>query len=285
MQKTAEETALNSPSEIDTRAFMWTFDCLDEDHELERFFYGLPGFRNSKLVGDPLPSLSSAQQWKLYEALTGFMDRTFSSDLLSPPVKERRAMICARAIDTVHIPLTFNVLDIILSKCQYTGPLVAGIVQIMRGWRHNSDVAQATICSILVQAQRRDDPWFILASDTLGSPEASLRDYAAHGDSLSLVILIHVVRQQFNLFDEQYWPRYDFSKVLEAASKFDVLDTSPELQHEFCALWNEVTRGASWKVAWYILRPIRNIYLTLHLHTDSAPTAFDASTGDEDDIL
>jgi hypothetical protein len=38
-------------------------------------------------------------------------------------------------------------------------------------------------------------------------------------------------------------------------------------------------------VPWYILRPIRNIYLTLHLHTDSAPTAFDASTGDDDDIL
>jgi hypothetical protein len=37
---------------------MWTFDCLDEDHELERFFSGLPGFRSSKLVKDPLPSLS-----------------------------------------------------------------------------------------------------------------------------------------------------------------------------------------------------------------------------------
>ena len=40
MEKTIEETALNSPSEIDIRAFLWTFDCLDEDHELERFFSG-----------------------------------------------------------------------------------------------------------------------------------------------------------------------------------------------------------------------------------------------------
>ena len=38
MQKTAEETALESSSAIDTRAFIWTFNCLDEDHELERFF-------------------------------------------------------------------------------------------------------------------------------------------------------------------------------------------------------------------------------------------------------
>jgi hypothetical protein len=76
-----------------------------------------------------------------------------------------------------------------------------------------------------------------------------------------------------------------FSKVLFAASKFDVLDTSPELQHEFCALWNQVTLENDYWFSGYILRPIRNIYLTLHLHTDSAPTAFDASTGDEDDIL
>ena len=57
MQKTAEETALNSPSEIDTRAFMWTLDCLDEDHELARFFSGLPDFRRSNVVKDPVPSL------------------------------------------------------------------------------------------------------------------------------------------------------------------------------------------------------------------------------------
>ena len=50
MRKMAEQTAFNSPSEIDTRALMWTFNCLDEDHELERFFAGLPGFRGSKMV-------------------------------------------------------------------------------------------------------------------------------------------------------------------------------------------------------------------------------------------
>ncbi|KAH9165362.1 hypothetical protein EDB89DRAFT_2102259, partial [Lactarius sanguifluus] len=56
MQMIVEETALNSPSAIVTRAFMWTFDGSDEDHELERFLSGLPGFRSSKVVDDPLPS-------------------------------------------------------------------------------------------------------------------------------------------------------------------------------------------------------------------------------------
>ena len=99
MRKTAEETALNSRSDMDARTFMWTFDCLDEDHELERFFFGLPGFRSSNVVDDPLPSLTEEEKSKLYEGLHGLLDHTFSSDLLPAPVKTRRALICAKAVD------------------------------------------------------------------------------------------------------------------------------------------------------------------------------------------
>ena len=93
MQKTAEETALNSPPEIDTRAFLWTFDRLDEDHELGRLFPGLSGFRSSKVVRDPLPSLTREQKWKLSHALSGLLVRSFSSDLLPAPVKKWRGHI------------------------------------------------------------------------------------------------------------------------------------------------------------------------------------------------
>ncbi|KAH9010272.1 hypothetical protein EDB85DRAFT_1299187 [Lactarius pseudohatsudake] len=76
MQKTVEKTALDSSSEIDTRAFLWTFDSLDEDHELERFFSALPGFRSSKVIDDPLPHLTEEQKEKLSTALTGLFHRT-----------------------------------------------------------------------------------------------------------------------------------------------------------------------------------------------------------------
>ena len=89
---------------------------------------------------------------------------------------------------------------------------------------------------IVARVQPRDDSWFILASNALGVPEAILRDYAAHGDSLSLAILIHIVRQQFSHFWNMSWPNGEISTVLEAASKFNVQDTLPGLQHEFCAL-------------------------------------------------
>src|SRR5258708_34801453 len=113
MRKTIEETALKLPSAIDTRAFMWTFDSLDEDHELESFFSGLPGFRSSKVTEDPLPILTGEETWRLHREMAGLLDRTFSSDLLPAPVKERRAMLCAKAADPPQISGAFSVLPII----------------------------------------------------------------------------------------------------------------------------------------------------------------------------
>ena len=302
MQKTAEETALSSSSKIDTRACMWTFDCLDEDHELERFFSGLPGFRSSKVVNDPLPSLTEEEMQKLYWALHGLLDRTFSSDLLPAHIKKRRALICAKAVDPKHMPFnvepmrtTFRILDLILSTYQYSGPVAISIVKVLRDWGNNMNqdnivYAQSTIYKVLATSQPRDDSWYNIASDELGLPETSLRDYATQGDSLSLVILIHVVRQQFTNFRKRSWSqKFDFSLVLSNASEFDAKDTSSELQHEFCTLWNQIVNeaqgGGDWYMAYYILQQIRNIFLTLHQDTDSAPTQFSASTGDWDNIL
>ena len=294
MQKTAEETALKSTSDIDGRAFMWTFDCLDEDHELERFFSGLPGLGNSKLVDNLLPSLPSEQKQKLHGALIGLLDRTFSSDLLLVPLKNRRALICAKAVYPGHIPSAFSVLDRILTEYQYSGPVATRIVNILRGWENNMDAddllgAQAIISMTVVRMQPRDDAWYILASNALGVTEAALRTYAAHGNSLSLAILIHVVRQDFSNFGKGSWLEHPFSLVLEAASKFDIRDILPELQHEFCALWNQIVRQVritdNRAMAFFTLGTIRNVYLALHQDTDCAPTRFSPSTGDGDRIL
>ena len=292
MRKTAEETALKSPSEMDVRAFMWTFDCLDEDHELERFFSGLPGFRGSKMVKDPLPDLTSEQQEKLFGALIGLIDRTSSSDLLPEPVKIRRTVICRKAISPADVPgeAIWQILNRIVSEDQYGPVQSAEVARLVGGWADGKDEQttmnmRALVSSVIARAQRRDDLWFALAANETGLPESVLRNHATHGDSLSLAELNRIIRQQFSLCNDQHWPYYEFRKVLIAASKFDVLDTTPELQHEFCALWNQVVHEDSYRMRWNILGPIRNMYLMLHQHTDSAPTAFSASTGDEDDIL
>jgi hypothetical protein len=288
MRKTAEETAFSSPSEIDTRAFMWTFDSLDEDHELERFFSGLPGFRSSKMVKDPLPDLTSEQQGKLLNALIGLLDRTSSSDLLPESIKIRRTVICQKAIGPADMPrATQRALIAIFYQAQDGLVQSAEMARFVRGWDYGNDeeatmFIRAISSSIVVRAQRRDDLWFAVASDQMGIPESVLRNYATHGNSLSLAIWIHVFRQVLNFFHEQRWPSHWFSDVLKAASKFDVLDTLPELQQEFCALWNELIR-VDVLISRGLFRPIHNTYLMLHLHTDSASKEFDASTADADE--
>ena len=294
MQKTAEETALNAPSEIDTRAFMWTFDCLDEDHKLERFFSGLPGFRSSNIVDDPLPDLTEEQKWKFYMALRELLDHTFSSDLLPAPVKNRRALICAKAVDPEHTPNAF-ILHAVLFKCQHNSPVATAVAKILRGCGNIMDQdnifdVQIAISRIIAARQPFDDSWYIFASNQLGISATSLRHYAAQGDNLSLVILIHLVRQQLNHFKKSSWSqRYDFSFLLDIAAKSNVKDTSPELQYEFCALWNQIVNtardGNDREIVFFILRRIRNVFLALHQDTNSAPTYFSASTDDGDVIL
>ena len=290
MQKRVEQSALKSPSSIDTRAFMWTFERLDEDHELERFFSGLPGFRSSKFVEDPLPSLTGWQKFKLGDALIGLLYRTFSSDLLSAPVKKRRSILCAKvAHNTSSFPIIFK----ILSHYQYQGPVVTEVLQIVRGGHNDRDedtslLAQATVSTIIARTQRHDDPWFILTSDELGIPESVLRDYAMHGDSLSLAILIHIIRLQFSLFWNVEEVRDVFMEVLCAASKFNARDSSPELQHDFCALWNEVVlkaQNGESHMAWGILKQVRNVYIVLHEGTGCSPRRFSSSTVGYDPIL
>ncbi|KAH9012541.1 hypothetical protein EDB84DRAFT_1535673 [Lactarius hengduanensis] len=135
-------------------------------------------------------------------------------------------------------------------------------MQVMSGWstdRNNTELV-ATICMTVARVQRRDHSWFVLASDELGVKEPVLREYAAHGDDLSLAILIHVTRQQFSRFEP---------------SKFNVQDTSPDLQHDFCILWNQIVpRSAesqqSVDGSSIFLGPICNVYTGLHPETDSA---------------
>jgi hypothetical protein len=77
--------------------------CLDEDHELQverlTLFAGLPGFRNSKVIKDPLLYFTFGRQGELLNALMGLSDCTssFSSDLLPESVKDRRAVICGKS--------------------------------------------------------------------------------------------------------------------------------------------------------------------------------------------
>ena len=288
---TPEKVALASPSKIDARALMWTFGRLDEDHELQRFFSGLPGFHNSRVLKQPLHSLDEEQKLQLLTATIGLLDRTFSSDLLPDQVKRQRVDICTNTIDLLDIPTAFpEILRRLATEDGYGPVKSTKLLQFLQHWGNrkgeDSTLVQALFSVVVARARQHDDSWFSLASE-LGILEPVPRSHAAHGDT-TLAILIHITRQQFAHIQNPSWPSDAIANVLEGASRFNAKDTSPKLQHKFCALWNQAVRQVrnndNWCITIHILKSIRNVYVSLHQGTDSAPR-FTASTDDLDVIL
>ena len=113
-------------------------------------------------------------------------------------------------------------------------------------------------------------------------PKSRLQDHVAlGGDNVLLATLIDVSRQAIQ--------SVTVGGVVEALTQFDICGTLPELQREFCRMWNEFVREARKEgypnVSVVILCWIRHLYIALHRGTDYAPTAFSDSTPDDDPVL
>ena len=274
---TPEEASLKISSKIDTQAFMWTFDGLDGDKDLDHFFTGLPGFFNSKVVKEPLQNLNSQKKRKLLDAIIRLLDRTYSSSL-SEKDKTHKADIYINAINQVVAPESFQDILLSLASKDGSGPVQsADVLDFVRRWGTHMDVydtplIKAIFSIVVATAPQHDDSWFNLASTEMGESKEVLNQYYGDRNSLSLAILIHITRQHFTHIREQSWPSQAISDILREASTFNVEDTSPELQHKFCALWNEVVDAATQNeqdtrqkdIRQLVLRPIHEVFLKLH---------------------
>jgi len=184
VEKEFEETVLKAPSGIDGRALMWTYESLDEDHELEQFFAGIPGFCSSKVVGDPRSSLDCLRSRTVAEALKEFLERTLSSNLVSETIKIRRFVICVKAIDAAH--LSVAAYEILYEFFEHRPALLQSVELghslISQG--NNDDqtttlFAQCIIACIIANVPRpqRNERWFSLTTHHLGISEQILRAY------------------------------------------------------------------------------------------------------------
>ena len=139
------------------------------------------------------------------------------------------------------------------------------------------------VAGILASVRERDDRWHALASNVFDLPESALRDHVTHDDSVLLFILIHITRHAIHSNSWSPW-------ILSSHPRFNIRDTLPRLQNDFCALWNEsVTlvgeNGDDRPLLVDILRRIRHSYIALHQSSDAAPTAFSHSNDDNSSIL
>ncbi|KAH9073408.1 hypothetical protein EDB83DRAFT_2312757 [Lactarius deliciosus] len=291
----AEESAQKLSSGIDSRILLWTLQTLDEDYELERFFANIPDFCSSKVLEAPLATFKTSNGEKMADAVVGLMARTLSSDLLPQSTKQRRIMICNRAMAEASFPINRRTLERVLYN-DWSGLLDSvefGL--LLRNARYGDPFAeyysQCVVSVIIAKAQEHDDRWFELATDQLGISRATLQYYLACGDSMLLANCVFICRRTMEGYSKHGWNRdvYSRSKTLGLVSTFNVQETLPELQHNFCDMWNELIRNTGNRrcrnLSIYILKHIRNVYCDLHHGTSAAPTAFSSTTCNRDSVL
>ena len=269
-----------------------TIDALSEDDALEELFEAVPGFYKSDVVKDLQQHLD---HWvRINNVRTGFLARTLSSNSISASVKIRRLTICLNAVDEIDPDYGVCFLLNSITEGDWHGtPHSVEIGHFLRSWVKGSNKRflfthqmKVIIACIIASVRERDDRWIALAMDHLGVPEGVLQDYLAHGDSVLLANLIHLTR--YYILSTSF-----SSKVLELVARFDIRNTLPELQHEFCALWNQCVEDpdpqmhTSYDPTRHVnaLKGIRHLYIVLHKDTDAAPTVFSDSTPNSEDIL
>jgi hypothetical protein len=288
VEKAAEETVSERLSNIDVCILDWTITTLGDDDSLKNFFEAIPGFFHSKLVKHLEGDFPEELFKKYSDTLDGFLGRTWSSNSINNSEKLRRLGIAVNAMSLIsHSSVSFIVRKTLLEhwdKMPQTLEVGQALARLCTS-RNQYVVqhAQFATARILGSVWERDDSWITLAVRAFGLPERDLRDnIALGGDNVLLAILIHVTRQSLR-------SNYSNHVVLEVLSKFDIRNTLPRLQHDFCTLWNEIVQEARKRGPYttpvYLLSTIRHLYIALHQGTDAAPTAFSASTDKYDAIL
>ena len=302
MQKAAAQFALQLSSDIDYRALLWMFRTLSDDDEFEEFFDALPSLFDSEALLDPQRAFIKPNEKILSHALVGMMDRTLLSDLVPEEVKQRRVIICTKAIDATSLLGPWWTLRRVLFGDWHGFSRSIHFGLFVQGWKSISNpvtafYAQYVVAVTLASAQVRDDNWFQLASGQLNESKSLLWGYYAYGDSILLANAIFIIRRTIQTFSgSESHHRNDIAeasrKTLGLICRFDIQNTLSEHQHQFCSMWNQLVDAAQnnthphvTSLCKLMLKNIRRLYIALHEGTPSSPTAFSHSTNDEDCVL
>ena len=268
--------ALEPSSKTDSTILERILLTLHDDHALEAFFDAIPGFCNSKLAALPL---SYQVQSKLREKLDIFLDLTFSSTSVSESVRARRLTTCLNAAHAALGPYEVSrILDNILNGHWDEALQSVEIGLALRLWGHsrdhNREVRRIVAC-IISHVEEHDDRWILLVKETFGVPDRVFRDYLAHGDSVLLSILINVSHEARHASPFT-------SGILSSLSRFDIHNTLPGLQHEFCTLWNDIAQEARnqgrFSTFVKMLDEIHHLYIALHQNAHTTPKPSSTST-------
>jgi hypothetical protein len=287
-EDTAEKCAWQQPSKPNVHILGQTLDALEEDGAWEESFKAITDLFDSGEVNGIEGHILDELRIKFRGALNGFLETSFSSNLVTEPVRSSRLITCLNA---THAVLgTDGVSQILYDILNGRWPELLQSVETahsLRRWGNNTDkrstdYVRRIVTHVVFGVQKRDAGWIALAKAEFGIQDHVLPDIIEYGDSALFSLFIHITRQAFH-----YGSSTPF--ILASFSRLEIRNTRPELQHEFCSLWNEIVREA-WRVgtdsaALSILREIRQAFIELHQDTAAASTAFSASTNHYNPVL
>jgi hypothetical protein len=287
MIKTAEEYAFKLKPDIDHKSLLWTFESLDEDEDFEEFFEGLPRLCDSD-TGKELElknKFIEPNKERLSNALIRLIDRTLISNLVKEFVKHRRMIIFTKAIESKSTSLLdpSQILRRVLFEDWHGFLECVEFGLFMRNWTNNTSnddriapfYAQCVATLTISNIENRDKRWIQLATVNGQPLSRSLHHHDDH-HSILLANAIYVVRMTIQTYaGSEDTDRNDILKAsrrtLEAVCKLDIRHTLPELQHEFCDLWDKLVRTAQTdqhphhrSVSVKLLKNIRKLYIALH---------------------
>ncbi len=260
-----KEAISEQSAEIDSRILRWTVDDLRGDDELEKVFETIPGFFKS----DEVKVLRDRAEITTHDAMGYFLRNTLSSNSVPKAIKITRLTTCLNATSGARPAPVFDPLIYV----NWGGGLDSvDIGHSLRSWDKASKgrftpYIRGVVAIIVASVSKRDKTWTTLARDHLGVQDDVFQDYLKHGDSVLLANLIHLMRHA---------DRSEFFAlgVVVSLSKFDPRNTLPELQRDFCALWNQVVQeaqdGGAYSCPVYLLREIRHHYVALHQAADAS---------------
>ncbi|KAI0249967.1 hypothetical protein BJV78DRAFT_1223194, partial [Lactifluus subvellereus] len=220
------------------------------------------------------------------EALFGFLHHTLSSNL-DQESKQCHINICRNAMDAASLYITWPSYRRLLYE-DWTGLLNSvEFGHFLRAAKYSNSLAEYysdhLIAATIATVQGHNDRWFELAASQLRISRADLEYYLTYGDSVSLANCIDICRRTMQSYSENDWVIPWRWKCLEITSDFAARNTLPGLQHEFCGLWNELTRMTGDSTD----RRMRELATCIlrHIRTDSVPTVFSASTDNYANVL
>jgi hypothetical protein len=280
----AKKAISKHPNDFDFSIFAWTL-ALDEGDEQEKVFKSIPGFFKSDEV--KLSLHCDHAQMRVEMAIRHVLRNTLSSSSLHESVKMRRLAACFNVASEVLAPDHGNLIGDLIDMNRSGRLDAVAVVHSLRSWNedsggHFTPYVHGIVAVIVSSMQERNNSWAALARNHLGVQNTVFDDYKAHGDSVLLANFIHFTRNA--KLSEPF-----ALEVVGSISNFDIRNTLPELQHDFCAMWNDLVQEIQNHNAYsrhvISLKDILHHYTTLHPGTEFAPIAFPESTADYENLL